>query len=394
MRRALHIIAAIAVTLLTAPLCRSQDIRLANGVTIKGEVKQATAGGLEVQTPTGLRTYTWETLSTSTRFRYQPLYRANFDAILQGLPPSARTNAPVIEKPAPAVTPAPVAVVTSAPAPAAVTPSSLIIFDQAQYDNVEPINTSQIPGLQLRAADQATYLGIQYGPAAKDVAYLVFDTKSAGEPRDALFIYSPTLANYNTPVRIGGFKKSVGEERVVSFKKFKLNGVFGQIAALFDIECSYSVAQTNGLNVLIFSELSKGDIKSRFLLQGQMADLVQGDGVVNTKGVIDLPVLWLGLDLVTGAPRLVGNLNMSHLRFVPKEGMDSKVIVTITDEKGAELQREAIKLDDSSLTQPYGIVCNLKKVTPGQPCLVKASIDLGPFLGSATFEEKITVPAR
>ena len=89
MRRVLHI---LTVVLAVTQAAAAQEIRMANGVILKGTVSQATDAGLEIQTSAGLRTYTWETLSTSTRFRYQPVYRANFDAILEGLPPSARTN--------------------------------------------------------------------------------------------------------------------------------------------------------------------------------------------------------------------------------------------------------------------------------------------------------------
>lgn len=69
-----------------------QSIRLANGLIIKGEFRQTTDAGLEIQTPTGSRTLSWETLSAATRYRYQLSYRANYDAILHGSPPSDRTN--------------------------------------------------------------------------------------------------------------------------------------------------------------------------------------------------------------------------------------------------------------------------------------------------------------
>jgi hypothetical protein len=39
-----------------------------------------------------------------------------------------------------------------------------------------------------------------------------------------------------------------------------------------------------------------------------------------------------------------------------------------------------------------GIICELKRVEPGKPYIAKAAIDLGPYIGPAVFEEKITIP--
>lgn len=80
------------VGMLAAAAVRAEDVRLANGLVIKGQVARATDAGLEVQTPAGSKTYAWETLSWGTRYRYQPSFRANLDPILKGLPPAARTN--------------------------------------------------------------------------------------------------------------------------------------------------------------------------------------------------------------------------------------------------------------------------------------------------------------
>ena len=103
-------------------------------------------------------------------------------------------------------------------------------------------------------------------------------------------------------------------------------------------------------------------------------------------------MLWVGLDLTTGSPRLVGNLNMSHLKLAPKEGMENRVSITIIDDKGEVTQRESIKLDESTFSQPYGIACELKKLEPGKPYIAKAAIDLGLYIGPAVFEEKVTIP--
>jgi hypothetical protein len=389
-RYVLHIAILAGLTLATALPVSAQEIRMANGVIVKGTVKQATDAGLEVQNPAGSKIYTWDTLSTATRFRYQPIYRANFEPILQGLPPSARTNKPMIETSAAQTEAAKPD--QAAPKETVQQPQSLRVFDQAPYENIDSISSSQIPNLQLRTPASATYMGLQYGPTKKDVMYLIFDPKTAQEAPDTLLLYSPGNPAYSNAVRIGGFKKGSGDTRVMSFKKFKLSSRFGSIMTDYEIECAYSEGQTNSMTMTIAVDLYKGNTKNRFILSGQTSDLIQGDGIINVKGLLDLPVLWVGLDLTTGSPRLVGNLNMSHLKLAPKEGMENRVSITIIDDKGEVTQRESVKLDESTFGQLYGISCELKRVDPGKTYIAKAAIDLGPYIGPAVFEEKLTVP--
>lgn len=389
MRQVLHIAILAGLISAIALPASAQEIRMANGVILKGTVKQAADAGLEIQTSAGSKTYTWETLSSATRFRYQPIYRENFGFILDGLPPSARTNKPEAEATASQAQTTKVQETAPKETPQ---PQSLRLFDQAPYENIDSISSSQIPNLQLRTPNSATYMGLQYGPTKKDVVYMIFDPKSAQETPDTLLVYSPANPAYSNAVRIGGFKKGSGDTRVMSFKKFKLNSRFGLVMTDYDIECAYSEGQTNSITITISVDLYKGNTKSRFLLSGQISDLTRGDGIINVKGLLDLPVLWVGLDLTTGSPRLVGNLNMSHLKLVPKDGMENRVAVTILDDQGEVVQRESIKLDESTFNQPYGIACELKRLAPGKTYMAKTAVDLGPYIGPAVFEEKITIP--
>jgi hypothetical protein len=369
---------------------QGQDIRAANGVVIKGQVLKASDAGLEVQTQTGPRTYTWETLSAGTRFRWQPVYRANYEAILAGQPPSSRTITPD-DLPAPAPEPQPVAPPpAAAPAAQGATVKSMLLFDQAQYENVEPIGISQFPKVELRTPDLAAYLGLQYGAGKNEVVYLALDTKGPDDPFDMLYVYSPGVAAYTTPLKIIGFKRSAG---VVNYKRFKLTSQFGQVTTDFDVECGGAATLSNVVSLSVSAVLAKDDVKSKFDLIGPMANLVQGDGLINVSGLLDLPVLWVSLDITGGVPSLVGNLNMAHLKIIPKEGMDNRVTITITSDEGEPVQREAIKIDDSASESKYSITCPLKKLIPGKTYIVRAAIDLGPFFGPASFEDRITLPA-
>ena len=77
-----------------AGLAVADTVRFVNGTVVDGDVVAARDDGLVVRTPRGEQTLPWETLSAATRFRHQPVFRANFKAVLEGLPAAARTNEP------------------------------------------------------------------------------------------------------------------------------------------------------------------------------------------------------------------------------------------------------------------------------------------------------------
>lgn len=70
---------------------RGQVVRLANGTPIQGTIKQIKAEGIEMETPAGVRLFTWETLSWGTRYRYQESFRSALSNILAGTPAQPRT---------------------------------------------------------------------------------------------------------------------------------------------------------------------------------------------------------------------------------------------------------------------------------------------------------------
>ena len=393
MRAKLHIAALTAVIALAAQApAIAQEVRLANGMVVKGEVVGSGSDGLQIKTPLGPKTYSWETLSPSTRYRYQPVFRANYSSVLRGLPAHMRTNEPdteaVIETPEPAQEPEAAGVTPET----AAGPDTSLLFDQFEYQHITPIQSGAFPGVDLRSAAYASYIGFQYGPGRDDVLYLAFDTKGPTELSDVLFVYSPGAAEFKSTQRITGFKKGSGSARVVSYRKLKTSAAFGNITANMEFDVETVGLMTNELTLTLTVELSREKTRSRFTLNQKFSDLLHGAGLIPVKGVLDLPMLWLALDSAEGTPRLAGNLNMSNMKLAPRDGMDNRVVITLTDENGATAHKESVRLDTASFASPYGIVSEVKKAQPEVAYTLKASIDLGPFLGPAEFEDQITIP--
>lgn len=392
--RFVHIFAALSLLAIAGvATVYSEDIRLANGVIVKGDVVGSSPDGLQIQTPAGTKVYSWETLSMATRYRHQPVFRANLDPVLRGLPPHARTNKP---DPGAIVVPPKPAVATSAPPkpqdnPAPADDSSRL-FDNAEYEHVISIASTDFPGATLRSPPYASYVGFQYGLGKDEVIYFAFDTKGQTDLSDILFVYSPAAPEFRTTQRIAGFKKGSGASRLVSYRKLKTSAQFGNIAASFELEPETMGLMTNELTMTVSVELSRGNSRSRFTLNQRFTDLLHGEGLIPVKGVLDLPTLWLTMDTVDGAPKIAGNLNMSNMKLVPRDGMDNRVAITVSDSDDNAVLRENVKLDVASFPATYGIVCEPKRLQPNTTYTVSATIDLGPFFGPVEFSDEISTP--
>jgi hypothetical protein len=182
---------------------------------------------------------------------------------------------------------------------------------------------------------------------------------------------------------------------VARFKDIELTTQFGEINARYDIEFEYTSDQARDLSVTIEIELSSGDKDSDFILYGQPTDLVYNKGVINVRGIIDLPVMWIGLDPASAEAVLIGDVRMSRMKLCPKRGMEDDVEIELYDEKEeGPVEVTSVSLDESMFGREYGIRAELKDLERGQPQIVKARIDLGPFLGVMSCREEVRLPKK
>ncbi len=378
-------ILTFVVPALIALQAAAQEVRMANGVILKGEVVKTTQAGLEVKSGATVKSYPWETLAPSTRYRYEPLFRANYEAVLQGLPASARTKKPDEEVPVISAQEAKPPAENVPSQPAAPSRSDLTLIEQIAYEPVQPIRVSQFPSAELKSPETTLLCGFQFGPSKDEVLYLAFDARGAKDVRDTLIAFTPTHSAFSSPLRITGFKKTTSDSRVVTFKKFPLTASFGAVAVSYEIEC---IAQQTlaEVAVILSVQLSRENARSRFQLYGTLKDFAQSDGLIPVLGILDMPTLWLGLENST-TPRLVGNLTMSHMNLVPREGMGNRLAVSILNDKNETVQELAIKMDDTTTAQPYGIGVDLKKVEVDQEYTIKAAMDLGTLMGTTSYED-------
>lgn len=377
-----------AVLLLAATLAvHAQEARFANGMPLKGEVVGANNEGLEVKIANTTKTYPWETLSPATRYRYQIFYRANFDQVLLGVSSANWSNEPdsvyrPFGKPAKeeAAKPDEAAAETSG--------DSSLRLTLDTYEDVPVLAAIDIPKLEIRAMDLAQFWSVQYGPTRKDVVVFIFDTKGVGEMHDVMFVR--TQADDRTD-KVRGAKRSDKTDNYMEFRTVPLQSLFGTTKATLEMECWFA-SKTPGLQVRSKVELASGETKSSFDLRGSPAGIVQGNAPILTRELLSPPTLWFVLDTSSGKPLLVGNIRMGKMKMIPGRGMDSKVKLTVLNSVNGIAMQQDINMASVDPESKYMIVVDLGKLAENETYTIKASIDLGGFLGSASFEDKITVP--
>ncbi|HEY8240733.1 MAG TPA: hypothetical protein VIH35_04765 [Kiritimatiellia bacterium] len=376
----------VAAAALLAAASHAQELRFANGMPLKGEPVEAINDGLVVKIGTTTKTFPWETLSPATRYRYQIFYRSNFDQVLTGISSANWSNSPdKIYRPFGSKGPAKEEAQETNTAAAAGSGATLVLD---MYEVVPPMAPIDIPKLEIRAMDLAQFWSVQYGPTRKDVAVFAFDTKGAGELHDMLFVH--TAVDDRTD-KIRGAKRTDKDDTYMEFRRVPLQTQFGGTKATLDVECWFASKQA-GVQARCETELVAGETKSSFVLRGTPAGVVQGNNQILTREILAPPVLWFILDTSSGKPLLVGNVRMGKMKLVPKFGMDDKVKLTVLNSVNGIALDQQINVGGADPETKYMIVVDLSRLAENETYAIKASVDLGAFLGPVKFEDRITIP--
>lgn len=371
----------------------AQDVRFANGATARGAVKSVSPDGMELELGGQAKLYPWSAFSAGTRFRYDPVYRANLAVIQAGQPASARTNEPesgYLTTPSSDATGSVPGANPMAPAPTTLQrDSSSGPLNLEAYEPAPALPRANIPKLELRNGDAALSWGVRYGRGTREIAYFVFDVKEPGELPDALVMHS--AADERTD-RIKATRRGDGSEATAQFRKLRFEGTFGEAKAGVDLSCAFSARSSAALNLTADVELTRGTTVCAFSLSGQPAGALQGAGDIAARELVTPPSLWMAIEGKGGRAAVVGNVRMGRFKLLPRRGMETAVSVTVSDEGGKPVLERAVPLQNASLQDRYTITLPLDQVQSGRKYALKASIDLGPLLGRVRYEESFVVP--
>ena len=302
----------------------SEDLRLWNGALLPGQPGGTSPAGLEVQAAEKTKIYPWFQLSAGTRFRHDPVFRANLVLLQQGLPAAALTNAPeggyrtagALPEPPP---------LSGATGGADDRPVNL----EAVVE-LPPFARSRIPGLALKSPDRTLGWGLQFGGAAQDVVYFVFDAPVPAQPPDTLYVFQPTATRTD---RIRASSREEEGGRTMVFRKLRYTGALDGARVVVDVLSQFASARPSTLKVSLDVELARLDRVARFTLVGSPPGVLVGDGALEAEVVLTPPQLSLGVESAQGRPILAGNLRMGRLLLLPGRGMSESLHLVITDDE-------------------------------------------------------------
>ncbi|MFH0909666.1 MAG: hypothetical protein V1929_12980 [bacterium] len=374
----------VAISLVAPGTSAAQNPHYANGLPVKGEPTEAITDGLVVQIGQTTKTIPWSNLSPATRYRYEIFFRANVRQVAAGVPSADWSN-----QPDEGYWPFSTAVKSNEADAVDASADNGLRVDLESYEDVDPITPIDIPRLEIRSMDVAQFWRLQYGPTRKDVASLAFDAKGPGEFHDVMFAH--IVADGRTD-KVKGAKRVDKTDNYMEFRKIQFQSLFDATKATFDLSCMFAGKSGSTLLLTADVEFSRDAANSTFTLTGRPAGIAQGNGQILCRPLLIPPTLWFVLDTSSGKPQLVGNIRMSRLKLIPGKGMDSKVKVTVMNSANEIALEEDISPSSTDADTKHTIICDLSKVAQDETYTVKASINLGPFLGTASFEDRITVP--
>lgn len=356
------------VALATAALGQDAPIvRFVNGTPVKGEVTSVKPEGLEITNGEAGKVYPWSAFAAGTRFRFDPLYRANFSLAQQGKPMSRWTNAPE-------------STTDSGSAPAAVQPMTFSAFPP-----LAARSRASLAGLELNDAARALTWGFRYGPGETEVAYVAIEPGGDDGLPTTLLLWSDPNQRAE---RLRGSRRAVGDEATVSFRKQRFRSTREGVDVQCDLALSVSTLAEGVFNVALDVELKKGDAVSSFTLYGPPPGMLVGDGDIVAQDLLVSPLMKLAIS----AGSLSGDIRMGRLRFIPRSGMDKAVSVVISDARNNAVMEEKVLFQDGKQAEIATLALPLKSLVTGQRYSMQSGIDLGPFFGALRYGETFVAP--
>lgn len=354
---------------------------LLNGTAVRGEIVAVRPDGMQVQSGVNTRFYPWTAFAPGTRYRFDPLYRANLTAAQQGLAVARWPNAPDGDyaNDPPKFEPA------SAPVPDSAGIKPLVF---AEFPPLPARPLASLVTLDTKAGARSLAWGLRHGPAETDAAYFILETSGADGLPPAMHVWVATIKRAE---RVLASRRADGDEARAVFREQRFRGTREDVQVDYRISVSASTRMPGALLLSADIELRKGAAASSFTLVGMPAGVLVGDGNVAARDLLSPPSILFALDLRDGKPVYAGSVRMGRLRLIPRSGMERTIAITIRDERGKKVRAESIAFTGDAPTDKHSFFMPLDSLTSGGKYTIDARIDLGPFLGALEYQESFVM---
>lgn len=260
-----------------------------------------------------------------------------------------------------------------------------------------PLTIEAFPPVSLTQTNRATYWGFQYGPAASNALYCVFDFAEDEQPPERMYVVTPGDTVYPAPTpwlsRGGDYR----EQRIRIFRGKPLTASHGDWTLTHELTFQYGMARFDVAWVKIETQAKrKKDRKTyRFTQGGFITDqVVSGAGPIPVLRALRPLEFVCNPRVYRGRPQVEPVLKMGSFALVPGSNLDDEIRVEVTDpETERVVERLEIPLREESLVDPnpwlHRAYLDLRS---GKTYQVQAGLNLGPLLGSPMDEGALDMP--
>ncbi|MCO5044928.1 MAG: hypothetical protein J5I99_09305 [Verrucomicrobia bacterium] len=346
------------VMLIFAGVASAQEgaaVRFVNGTPIKGELVSVKPGGLELSVEGTRKLFPWSAFSPATRFRYEQGYRDNLATAQRGRPPAEWTNSL----------------------------SGAVVAAPMSLRALPPISDrprARLPGFRVSDGADAVAWGFRYGAKDSEAVFAVLEATGNDELPSSLLLWSSPSSN---PETLSGSRRASGSEATMSFPSKRFVSVREGVEVQSDLAFSVLGREPGVPNVVLDVVLKKGGASSSFSLVGVPPGFLLGEGSIAAQDLLVSPTMKWGV----GRGVLSGEVRMNRLQLFPRSGMGSVVDVSVSDGEGRVLMEERVPFREGRQNAGPALEVSLKRLPSGQTYVLKARVDLGPFLGVLQHEQ-------
>ncbi len=368
MKQTLHGVALLGALALAVPDARADTITLLNGITLTGRVASISAEALEFGAGDKSRLYPWSAMAPGTRFRYDQTYRMNLPGFLSGAEKSTLTNPPD-----PQYVPRPAGTDTAAePDPEAAPPSTS--FDLYAMAPAEPVVIAKLGLGSNQPVNSFVWCSFQFGFGADDIAFY-------GLPREG----DGKLAHFTKGASRISFKDPPASPDATGYAADVFTQTTGDVISKVKIE--WLTGEERALRADV--EIARGDLVRSFTLTGKPSTLSSPETAMFAQALIAPPQFDFAPRVEQDRVIVLGRIRMGPFTLRSGRGMNNKLTITLRDGRGNTLLEQEL---DHTADGTYPLKCEAGALQPGQRYTLKASADLGEWLGRLDQQQEFLLP--
>lgn len=286
---------------------------------------------------------------------------------------------------------------TPAPEPEQATPAPARRARGPQHEKTPPLDSQSIPGLTLEQPSVARMVGLQYGPGAQDVVYLIADQSTGSSLWDNVFIFNPRLAGPQQLRKLSTRNRRYEREPYLETESITLNGQFGDTRVVHEVTVFSGVTRPDLVWLGVETTYTTGRDSVTVEMRGPInSDARTGPGVIPVIPLVMRVQASLPMSMHSRDNNVFGSIRAGRdFVVIGPRAIFNSVVMEARDETGAVVETPRVTLNELSefptpMTRQYNATFN--RLTRRESYTIVVRADLGPVIG--VVERELNVRAR